>query len=675
MSDFDNTEKTLDLPVEEIQNELESESSPEAGPIFPDDSIVEKDKKEESSLTGSQKPKKPKKKGPSAVVNMILTLLTVLVNILIVYEIVNITSFASLSKKIFALLNVAAIVVLLLLDILVFLMIRLKKKWIMVCVIILSLLLGSGGVFAGYALYRVNNSVNNLTATQTEENVKASLVIYSATEGNPITDVKSLDGRKVGISTGSSTGKIAEARFKNEGVTPAIEQYSGYTDLFTGLINGEIDCAVLPVDYASDFSADEALAEYVPSTSSILDFSDSVISTNESGAQKDITKEPFTVLLTGENEGLADTIMLISVNPVSMKITMSSIARDSFVPISCYNNNSSKINSAHAVSESCMVQTVENLTGVDIDYTVEFNFASVIQVVDAVGGVDVDIPAGFWAQCWDVATDKLVVYRLEAGENVHLDGARALGFARERHAFADGDFARQRHQQEIIEQVIGKIMASKDPNMLLNVMDAAGDNIKTNFTKEQMVSFVSYAMQKAKRYYNQNSLAGVFNIQTSRIYGYGSSMWNPGLGLDLYIYRLYDGSIRDTREAIERNLNLDSPISAPDSVSWSASEEYTPPVISQEVYSEQLITDSGRPESAPVEQEEVKPQPEQNVTPEPETPQVAPEPQPQPEPSPEPAPNPEPQPQPQPEPEPEPQPAPPVPEPVPPVPSPEQGVE
>ena len=85
-----------------------------------------------------------------------------------------------------------------------------------------------------------------------------------------------------------------------------------------------------------------------------------------------------------------------------------------------------------------MVKTVENLMGIDIDYTIEFNFASVVQVVDAVGGVVVDIPVSFDAQCWNIYTDELAVFRLEAGENVYLDGARALGFVRERMAFPDG---------------------------------------------------------------------------------------------------------------------------------------------------------------------------------------------------------------------------------------------
>jgi len=63
---------------------------------------------------------------------------------------------------------------------------------------------------------------------------------------------------------------------------------------------------------------------FVEKTKSILNFSDTVTTNAQVASNKDITKDPFTVLLTGENEGLADTIILMSVNPISMKITMTS---------------------------------------------------------------------------------------------------------------------------------------------------------------------------------------------------------------------------------------------------------------------------------------------------------------------------------------------------------------
>lgn len=511
--------------------------------------------------------------------NIVFTLFTIVANALMLYVLVYVSNYSALSKNIFMLVNVGVLALILLLDLLVYFSIRTRKNVVYVFgIILLCLFLVIGG-YGTYASIRLQNSIDNMTNTTQTEDVSASLVIYNASSGQAILDEEDLNGRVIGVLDGAHTGEIAKSRLEKKGVTATYKGYAGYTEIFRALINGEIDCGVMTTTWASLVEEEPTLSAYIDSCSSLADFSDSVVETNNSGADKDLTKEPFTVLLTGENEGLADTIMVISVNPISLKVTMTSIPRDSYVPITCYGNVSSKINGAHASSEACMVSTVEKLLGVTIDYTVEFDFASVIQVVDAVGGVDVDISVGFDAQCWDIENDELVVYHLDPGDNVHLNGTLALGFARERYAFPDGDFARQRHQQEIISQVLSKIMATKNPNTILDVMDAAGNNIQTNFTRDQLVNFLSYAMKKAGRYWG-DSLSDVFQICTSRVYGYDSSIYDAGLNMDLYIYRLYPKSITETKKAIDRNTNLNSTIEESIPVDWSGSEEYTAPNIS-----------------------------------------------------------------------------------------------
>lgn len=554
----------------------------------------------------SKKPKKGEFKKDPTILNIIVTIFTIVANILVVYILFNTTKFSSIGQNIFMMINIVVLAILLLLDLLVILMIRTRKiALFVISIIVLSLFVGGGG-YGFYALGRVNKNVTKITGEKKEEEVSASLVIYSGTSGDPITDVKDLEGRRVGVAKGTKTEEIAKTKLSSSNTNVEYVEVNGYTDLLSNLITGAVDCAVLPVNYQSQFEEDENLSAYLPDTQSILDFSETITSESENGADKDITKEPFTVLVTGENEGLADSIILMSVNPISMKVTMTSIARDSYVPISCY-GSSDKINAAHASSESCMVKTVENLMGIDIDYTIEFNFASVVQVVDAVGGVVVDIPVSFDAQCWNIYTDELAVFRLEAGENVYLDGARALGFVRERMAFPDGDFARQRHQQEVMEQIIQKIMSSKDPQMFLNVLDAAGDNIKTNFTVEQMTGFINYALQKSKRYYDSNNISGLFDFESSRVYGYAANLWNSSLQMDLWIYRLFNGSIQDCANAIKRNLSTTATPDTPTSVSWSAANTFTPDPVSQEYYNEARITDDGRPSDAPEPSESAEP--------------------------------------------------------------------
>ncbi len=518
-------------------------------------------------------------------INFMMSFATALFNILVVLLVYRITKYSTVSKLMFILGNGVVLLFLLIFDLLVFLSIRTRRPRILIaCLIVLTFLVPSTE-YAWTLVSRVNNSIEQIVETESEESVSASFIIYTESVGSPIIQIDDLSGKKVGVLSGTHMAEVAQKRLENEGITATIVNYTNSIEEFTALINGEIDAAVLPPTYATTIGEDQNLKTFVDKTKSILNFSDTVTTSAQEGSNKDLTKDPFTVLLTGENEGLADTIILMSVNPVSMKITMTSIARDSYVPITCNGYGKSKINAAHYTSEGCMVDTVENLTGVHIDYTVEFNFASVIQIVDAVGGVDVDITESFDAQSWDIESDSLVVYHIEAGDNQHLNGQLALGYARERHAFADGDFARQRHQQEIISKVIAKIMALKDPNMAVSVLEAAGENVKTNISVEQLLNFVTYIMAKSQRYYDGSNLSGVLNIQSSRIFGYDSSVWNEGLQMNLYTYEIYKGSVIAEANNIERNTNLNSPYSIPDSVNWDATQDYpVPPVSKDYVY-------------------------------------------------------------------------------------------
>lgn len=561
--------------------------------------------------------KKPKKKG-SFTRNMtpayiIVALFTIVLNALVVYELLYTTRFSAIGKEQFILINIGAALVLLVIDIIVFAAIRSKKIWAFaVSILCLCLGIGAGG-YAGYLLTRVNENLEKITSREKTTEVKTSLVIYENTSGEPIMDINDLNGRKVGVVKDTSNAALAKAKLEAEGITVEYFEYLSSAEAFARLIDGTVDCVALPAGYAATIGTEEHLVPYLEETSALLTFSESVTTENTGGSDKDLTKEPFTVLISGENEGLADTIIVVSVNPVSMKITMTSIARDSYVPITCWGGGLSKINNSHAVSEECLISTVESLTGIPIDYFVEFNFFSVIQVIDAVGGVDVYNEREFDAQCWDIEKDELAVYHITDGW-VHLTGTLALGFARERHAFDDGDFARQRHQQAIIEEVVSRVMATRDPNTYLKILDAAGDNIRTNLSTEQMVNFVAYAMQKANRYYaGDTNPAGVMNIISNRITGYAAQLWDAGLDMYLYIYKVYNGSINDTYNYVMRNLDLSTPYETPTAVSWRASDEdYIRPEMSSDYYAEGGETTIGGPEPVYTEPEpEPEPEPEE----------------------------------------------------------------
>ncbi len=548
-------------------------------------STVKKDKKSSKAPKTSQNMTPAKR----AKLHTGLAIASALASVLVIFVMFNVTQFASFSKGKFILVNV---IVLVLIGVMNFLVgraiLKHKRSFYIVSLVLVAALAVIGG-YGTYAVLRINKNVSKITSTTTTSSVDASIVVYSAdASAAPVSSVNELDGKTVGYATGTSVADIGKTNIDASGATVSYKEYQDYSSLLLGLIGGEIDAAILPSNYTSMFANESGISDFLAATSSIADYSDTVTVTNVSGSDKDITKEPFTVLLVGNADGLSDTMILCSVNPISMKVTMTSLARDSYVPISCYNGGYSKLNAAHAVSIDCSIQTIEDLIGVDIDYYIDTNFQGVVDVVDALGGIVVDSPLEFVGQSSSSTRGSYTVW-VPAGDNVLLNGEQALAFARERHLFALGDFARQAHQQEVIQAIVRTILRTRDINTFLNVLDAAGNNIQTNLTVNQMTSFMSYALQKVNRFYDQDHPENVFDIQGWRVTGYSSSLWSDATQSALYIYRLWDGSIQDTKEAIERNINMNSTITPMTSVQESVNWDFDKPSISSDVYNETIV--------------------------------------------------------------------------------------
>lgn len=528
--------------------------------------------------------------------NIIFTGVLVLVDICFMLITNGLNRYSAFSKSMFITINIAILVVLLLINVFVLVTIRTRKNVLRnICCVLLPVLLVVSG-YGTYAVNVVNKNVNKITRTETEvveESVEASLVLYNSS----ISSVQQLEGKIVGYAPNTSVGTLGKEKLDKEGVNVSYESYNDSNSVMIALLGGEVDAAILPANYSSMFANEQGIAQHLDDTEVLATYDGSVKTetTNTAGADKDLTSEPFTVLLVGTADGLSDAIMLCSVNPISMNVTISSIARDSWVPIACYAGGSSKINSARASGMGCLINTVENLTGIDIDYYVDTNFQGVVEVVDALGGILVNNPYEFVGQNASSQRGHFTVY-VPAGENVVLSGEQALAFARERHLYASGDFQRQANQQQVINGMLQKVLRTKNVNTALSILNAAGNNITTNFTVDQIMEFFNYIMQKGNRYYDDAHIEKVLNLQGSRYTGYNSSVWNEAAQLALSIVRVYEGSIADNKKAITRNLDLTTKPTAQKFIKWDATWDFLAPTISNEVYSEKIVA-SETPES------------------------------------------------------------------------------
>jgi LCP family protein required for cell wall assembly len=189
-----------------------------------------------------------------------------------------------------------------------------------------------------------------------------------------------------------------------------------------------------------------------------------------------------------------DTMIVASLDPVTKIGSMLSIPRDLYVDIPGHGFD--KINKAYFYGEvdhlpniggtGLAIQTVENLLGIPIDYYAVVDFNSFTTIVDTIGGIDVYVPFD------NMVVDPVGNHNtttLNFGWN-HLDGALALGYARNRHT-ENGDVDRASRTQQVILAIRDKILKLNNlPNLLLKAPDIwnqISNGVKTNLTMEQII--------------------------------------------------------------------------------------------------------------------------------------------------------------------------------------------
>ena len=146
------------------------------------------------------------------------------------------------------------------------------------------------------------------------------------------------------------------------------------------------------------------------------------------------------------------------------------------------------------------------LYGINIDYYLKVNFTGFVDIINALGGIDVYSEYDFVAYHGG--------YHYNVGMN-HLDGMQALGFARERYSFAQGDRQRGRNQMEVIKALINKMTSKEMITNYNNVMAAVGNSMVTNMPQEEISKLFKMQIEEMP----------TWNIQMYSVNGTGSSQY------------------------------------------------------------------------------------------------------------------------------------------------------
>ena len=400
------------------------------------------------------------------------------------------------------------------------------------------------------------------------------------------------DDFKVGILNNETDveGNILPKEYiKKEKLKVNVTEYDSNFELLEKLYGGELDAIFITSNYIIKFEGYDAYKNIENEVK--VQFTYSKEMKNQDYIENPGTVDkPFTVLIMGvdstsdvlnANQAFnGDTLMLMSFNPNTLNATVFSIPRDTYVPIACLKGESSKINSSAAYGSTCVINTIENLVDIKIDYYVKINFKGVVDLVNALDGIDITVPEkiNFCEQNSKRSKKPEDLQCIKSGFQ-HMNGEQALAFARHRHTLPAGDFQRVQHQQLVVEAIANSAKNLKNVDAFFKVLDSISANIDTNMSTNQMMNLYNVGKSMI---FSGNS-GSMINIQKTYLTGYDLTMYVNNLRSSVYTFQYYEQSLEEIKHALKVTLELEKnePVKT---FNFSVNDTYEVPVIGKKYY-------------------------------------------------------------------------------------------
>lgn len=252
--------------------------------------------------------------------------------------------------------------------------------------------------------------------------------------------------------------------------------------------------------------------------------------------------EPFSMLLLGVDtgdlgrteQGRSDTMMVVTVNPVTKQTTLLSLDRDIYTKIVGHGTYD-KLNHAYAFGDVAMaMDSVEALLDIPLHHYLTINMEGFSDLVDAIGGIKVSNQYHF----------ELDGVELLPGEYT-LTGREALSYARYRKYDSktqmgdpNGDMGRQNRQREVVSLMAKKILSFNSLSSYKNILKAVKENTKTDLTWESILQII------------QGYTKATENIVSIQLEGEGVMIDN------IYYQKLEENNLLTIQNTLKTQLNL-----------------------------------------------------------------------------------------------------------------------
>lgn len=362
--------------------------------------------------------------------------------------------------------------------------------------IVLTLFICVASCMGGYYISKTQSVLSNITNVAKHAKNTVSVIVK---ESSSIKNKSQLNGVSVGsVRLNEKGSKKVLKELSSEGIALNQAVYDSMTALLVAFYNGEVDSIIINESSRSQILDMEAYSNFDSNTRVVYQTSYKVKNNDSATSVSDITSKPFNVLISGsdtrggfDENGRSDVIMVATVNPKTHTILLTSVPRDFYVTTACDAGDGcmqgalDKITHTGIHGTNTTKRTVEQLLGIEINYTFKVGFDTVTELVDVLGGVDVYVEPGY-----AVHTSYLNV---NEGIN-HLNGEQALTFARERYSYTEGDRQRTKNQQQVL---MGIVKEATKPSVITNyaaIMDTMANTFSTTMSNDEITDLIKYQL-------------------------------------------------------------------------------------------------------------------------------------------------------------------------------------
>ena len=363
-----------------------------------------------------------------------------------------------------------------------------------ICVVV-TLVLVFGSCMGGYYISKTGSLLTNITNVTKHAKNTVSVVVKQSSD---IKNKSQLNGLSVGTlrTIGTQGSSKALKELSKDGIVMNQNEFDSLSAMLEAFYNGEVDSIIINESSRSQILDMESYADFDNNTRVVYQTSYKVENTDKANAVTDITSKPFNVLISGsdtrggfDENGRSDVIMVATVNPKTSTILLTSVPRDFYVTTACdaadgcMQGALDKITHTGIHGTNTTKRTVEQLLGVEINYTFKVGFDTVTDLVDALGGVDVYVEPGY------AVTNQY--FSVHEGVN-HLNGHDALEYARERYAYTEGDRQRTKNQQQVLMGIVNEVTKPSVITKYASIMDAMANTFSTTMSNEEISDLIKY---------------------------------------------------------------------------------------------------------------------------------------------------------------------------------------